>query len=114
VTLLEALAALVILGVSAVGYLELFHGAGRSVRDADEWTQAASVAASALDAATLGAATLSAPAVDVAPPSPPPGYTHRLERRAWLVNPQVTELVVTVTTPTGASMTVHRLARTRR
>ena len=53
-TLLEALIALVILGLSAIGYLDVFQSSARAVRDADEWTRTVSMAESTMEAATLG------------------------------------------------------------
>ena len=38
-TLLESLAALVILGTTAVGFLEVFHASARVTRDARDGTQ---------------------------------------------------------------------------
>jgi type II secretory pathway pseudopilin PulG len=51
-TLLEALLALVILGLSAVGYLDVYQASARSVRDAGEWTQVVALAESAMEGAT--------------------------------------------------------------
>ena len=48
-TLLESLVALVIIGLTAVGFLELFQGTSRSSRDADAWLQAVAYAESAME-----------------------------------------------------------------
>ena len=50
-TLLEALVALVILGLSAIGYLEVFQGAAHAARATGEWLGAAAVAESTMEQA---------------------------------------------------------------
>lgn len=53
-TLLEALVALVILALSAVGYLDVFQGSARAVRGAAEWSRVVSLAEARMQGATLG------------------------------------------------------------
>ena len=106
-TLLEALVALVILAISVVGYLDVFRSSAAGVRDADEWTRTVAVAESAMEAATLGDARQAQGAV----PVPATGFRQRLEVRPWRAG--VHELIVTVTSPRGATFTLRRLTRDR-
>jgi Tfp pilus assembly protein PilV len=102
-TLLEALAALVILGSTAVGFLEVFHTSARGTVIASEWAQATAYAESVMEQTKLDA---EADAVDA-----PRGTTARVERRPWA--PGVEEVVVVVTTPSGRRLELHRLTRER-
>jgi type II secretory pathway pseudopilin PulG len=106
-TLLESLVALVILGVSAVGFLGVFQASSRSVRSAEEWNRAVAVAEAALEE-QLASLKAGAPPLRSEPPS---GFTSQIASGSW--RPGVTELAVTVTMPGGASFTVHRLVRSR-
>lgn len=104
-TLLEALVALLILGLSAVGYLDVFQGGARAVVAADDWTQTVAVADAALEAATLGDALQAQEAlrgIDTR-------WNPRVESRPFA--PGLSEVVVTVTSPRGTSYVVHRLVR---
>lgn len=107
-TLLEALVALVIIGLSAVGYLDVFQSSARSVRDAGEWTRTVALAESAMEAATLGDA-LQAQAGALPAEAREAGYRERVDVRPW--RPGVYEIAVTVTAPRGTSFTLHRLMR---
>lgn len=102
-TLLEALAALVILGASAAGFLGVFQNAARSVQSAAAWNRASATAASAVDDA-VRAATI---------PSDPPALdpNTRVDTRSWSAN--VDNVVVQVVLPDGRTLTVHRLVRHR-
>jgi type II secretory pathway pseudopilin PulG len=100
VTLLEALVALVIMGLAAVGFLEAFQGASRSARDADTWAQAVSHAEAGMESALLG--------VDAREDSLP-GLGRRIEARAW--RGDVDEVTVTVTMPRGGRYVLRRLVR---
>jgi len=107
-TLLESLAALVILGTTAVGFLEVFHTSARATRDAHEWTQTVTYAESLMEATKVeespgDAADSTAPA--------PRGFVAQIESRAWA--PGVTEVIVVVTSPTGRKFELRRLARER-
>ena len=106
-TLLEAMVALVILALSAVGYLEVFRAGASAGRDADEWTRTVAIAESAMEAATLGDARQAQDAVG----APAAGFRQQLEVRRWRSG--IREVVVTVTSPRGVSFTLHRLARDR-
>ena len=52
-TLLEALAALVILGTTAVGFLEVFHTTARVTRNAGDWAQVTAYAESVMERTKL-------------------------------------------------------------
>jgi type II secretory pathway pseudopilin PulG len=107
VTLLEAMVALVILGLSAVGYLDVFQSSARSVRDADEWARTVAVAQSTMEAAALGDALQAQDAALV----PDERFTRRVEVRPW--SGRVSEVVVTVTSPRGTTFTLRRLTRAK-
>ncbi len=110
-TLLEALVALVILGLSAVGYLDVFRTSSGAVRDADEWTRTVAIAETAMEGATLGDA-LQAERGTLSPLDRTDGYQERIEVQPW--RPGVSQVVVTVTSPRGTTFTLRRLARERR
>ena len=99
-SLLEALVALVVLGLTGVGFLEAFQGASRSARDAAAWTTAVAYAESTMEQATLGA-----------PPDSLPGYGREVAVRPWRGG--VDEVAVTVTLPSGARFTLRRLVPRR-
>jgi type II secretory pathway pseudopilin PulG len=105
VTLLEALVALLILGLSAVGYLDVFQGGASAVAVADDWTQTVAVADAVLEAATLGDAVQAQSAVQGIDSR----YAHTAEARPHASG--LVDLVVTVTSPRGTRFTVHRLMR---
>lgn len=107
-TLLESLAALVILGTTAVGFLEVFHTSARATRDAREWTQTVAYAESVMEA-TKVEASLAAVTADAVEGQR--GYVARVESRAWA--PGVTEVIVVVTSPTGRKFELRRLERER-
>ncbi len=104
-TLFEAVTALVILGLSAVGYLELYHGGGRSLRNAHEWTHLVAIAESVMEEETLGGdVAREAGVARVAD-----GYSRHVERLPW--RGRVQEVVVTVESPNGVRFALHRLHR---
>jgi Tfp pilus assembly protein PilV len=101
-TLLEALAALVILGTSAVGFLEVFHTSARVTRDATDWAQLTSFAESVMERTKVGAtagSVLDAPA----------GLSGQVDARAWA--PGVSEVIVVVTSANGRRFELRRLTR---
>ena len=100
-TLLEAVVALVILGLSAIGLLEGLQVSSRAERDAIAWNRAAAIAQAAVIAA------------DDATLEPlPTGFTRTVAIHPW--RGDVSEIVATVTTPHGASFVLHRLQRENR
>ena len=107
-SLLEALLALMILGFSVVGYLDLFRGGATSVSSASDWMRTVAIAESAMEAATLGDALQAQQAGGV----PEEGFVRRVEVRPW--DGALSDVVVTVTSPQGASLTLHRLVRSGR
>ena len=101
-TLLEALAALVILGTTAVGFLQVFHSTARVTRDASDWAQVTAYAESVMEGTK----------VDVRGDEPgdaPAGVSARVETRAWA--PGVAEVIVVVTSSTGRKLELRRLTR---
>lgn len=102
-SLLEAVVALVIFGVTAVGFLETFQSASRSARDATAWTAAVGYAEAGVDAAVAGAPVAGPGADSLA------GFTRAVTVRPWRGG--VDEITVTVTLPSGARMAAHRLVR---
>ena len=107
-TMLEALAALVILGASAAGFLGIFQNGARAMQSASSWNRATAVAEATL-ADAVRAHTEGAP-VDVASQGAD-GLQARVESLPWSAN--VDDLLVRVTLPDGRTMTVHRLVRRR-
>ena len=98
-TLLEALVALVIMGLAAVGFMEAFQGASRSARDAQAWAQAVAHAEAGMEAAVLG----------VAATDSLPGLARRVEARPWRGG--VDEVTVTVSMAHGGRYVLRRLVR---
>ena len=104
--MLEALAALVILGASAAGFLGVFQNGARSMQSASAWNRAtAGAEATHTDAVRAHA---EGTALD-ARPERLEGV--RVESQPWSAN--VDDLIVRVTLPDGRTMTVHRLVRRR-
>jgi type II secretory pathway pseudopilin PulG len=106
-TLLEALVALVILGLSAVGFLEAFQGTSRATRDAETWVQAVGYAEAAMERTKLGGGAAGAPFPDALPP----GFARRVDVRPWPGAAGVAEVTVTIALPGGGAFVLHRLVR---
>ena len=100
-TLLESLAALVILGTTAVGFLEVFHTAARVTRDAGDWAQVTAYAESVMEQTKLDVANAAGDA--------PAGVSARIETRPWA--PGVSEVTVVVTSAAGRRLELYRLTR---
>jgi type II secretory pathway pseudopilin PulG len=107
-TILEGVIALVVLGLSALGFLDVFRGGVEATSRAAGWSQVVQVAEASLEAASLGDPLQAQGAVG----PEVPGMERRVEARAWA--PGVIELVVTVSAPGTPPFTVHRLVRERR
>ena len=107
-TLLEGLVALVILGMTAVGYLDVFQSGARSVQQAAEWTRSVAIAESAMEAAALGDALQAQEALGAADGR----YSRQVVVRPW--RGALSEVTVRVTSPRGATFELRRLVRTRR
>ena len=104
-TLLEALLAVVILGLSAVGYLQVFQGSTQSVLVAEQWNRAAAVAESYMESALLARRD----GAVAAAPSTPDGITAKVQVTPW--RGRLRDMTVTVALPDGRTLTVHRLVR---
>ena len=102
-TLLESLAALVILGTTAVGFLEVFHTTARVTRSASDWAEVTEYAESVMERTKL--MELEAEIVSDAPR----GVSTRIESRAFA--PGVSEVIVVVTSATGRTLELRRLTR---
>jgi type II secretory pathway pseudopilin PulG len=102
-TLLEALVALVILGLSATGLLSLFQQVSVRAADSTAWTRVVAEADAAMEHAVL------APAGALADSGRVRGVFRSVEWRSAADG--LREVVVTVrdTTPNGPSLTLHRL-----
>ena len=100
-TLLEVLASLVILGTTAVGFLEVFHATARATRNASDWTQLSAFAESVMEQTKLGDTDGAA--------DTPNGFAARVETRAWA--PGVSDVIVVATSRNGARLELHRLTR---
>ncbi|MGZ8378641.1 MAG: type II secretion system protein [Gemmatirosa sp.] len=101
-TLLEALVALVILGLTATGFLEGFRAGNRTAREAAEWSAAVAAAE-----ATLEGALLEAPPADSLA-----RWRPRVTTQPWEGAPRAVDVVAaTVTLPHGAEFTLRRLVR---
>lgn len=103
-TLLEGVVALVILALTAVGYLEAFQGNARSLRNASDWTRTAALAESAMESA------LAHPTPDTTV-AMSDGEVVTVAHTPWPGAAPVQDVAVTVRLADGHTMTVHRLTR---
>lgn len=103
-TLLETLVALVVLGLAATGFLELFQRASTATVDRAAWQRAVAVAETTMESALAGD-RIASDTLD--------GLRRRLEVRPY--GGGLREVVVTVTLPGagGARVELHRLAEAR-
>lgn len=99
-TLLESIVALVILGLAAVGFLELFQRATVATRDTAAWSRAVAVAELSMERAVLRAES-SRDTLN--------GLARRIEVRPWANGLQEIIVTVDVPPPAGASVVLHRL-----
>jgi type II secretory pathway pseudopilin PulG len=104
-TLLEAVAALVIVGLSAVGWIGLAQGTQRTTRDAIVWERVVSTAESAMEAALLAT---SSPGV-LSPDASSDGLRTTVTVRPHA--PGISEVIVTTVAPDGTPFVLHRLVR---
>lgn len=98
-TLLEALVALVILGLATVGYLDVFQTSTRSVGSAAVWTETVSVAESAMEEVLAGGR----------PEPASNGYRSDVRVEPWREG--LSEVTVRVIAPNGATFEIKRLVR---
>jgi len=99
-TLLESIVALVILGLAAVGFLELFQRASVATRDTASWSRAVAVAELTMERAILQAET-KRDSIE--------GLARRIEVREWANGVREVIVTVDVPPPVGASVVLHRL-----
>jgi type II secretory pathway pseudopilin PulG len=104
-TLLESVIALVILSLTAVGVLGIFQQTNRAAADARAWTVATSYLEEGMESEKIG--TLSASSLSGN--SLPSGYSRRVEARPGPNG--LTDVLVSVSIPGGAALTVHRLVQ---
>ncbi|MEX2282458.1 MAG: hypothetical protein WEE89_08235 [Gemmatimonadota bacterium] len=102
-TLFEALVALVILGLSAIGVLEALQMNSRATREAVVWTQAVGYAESAMEETKLGVS----PASDTLAT----GFSRVVRAQPWPAVPGLQRVTVTVTLPRGGAFVLERLVR---
>jgi type II secretory pathway pseudopilin PulG len=108
VTLLEGVVALVILGMSAVGFLDVFRAGSAAAHRASQWSRTVQAAESAMEAAALGDLTLARAVTE----SRADGLSRQVTARPWAAG--VSEVVVIVTASGGPSFTLRRLVRESR
>jgi prepilin-type N-terminal cleavage/methylation domain-containing protein len=102
-TLLEAIVALVILGLVVLSYLELFAGTVRSSDQAQTWSQAVVYAEDAMEEAKLrGAGPRVVPAERLGG-----GFERRVEVNPY--QPGLTRVTVVVSLPQGGRFELERL-----
>ena len=99
-TLLESIVALVILGLAAVGFLELFQRATVATRDTAAWSRAVAVAELSMEQSLLRTGA-SRDTVD--------GMGRRIEIRPWVGGLREIVVTVDVPPPVGANVVLHRL-----
>jgi Tfp pilus assembly protein PilV len=99
-TLLESIVALVILGLAAVGFLELFQRASVATRDTAAWSSAVAVAELSMERAVLS---------PVSATDSVHGMRRQVEIRPWKAGLREIIVTVDVPPPAGASVVLHRL-----
>ncbi len=102
-TLLESVVALVILGLAATGFLEIFQQTARDTREAAAWSSAVSYAEEGIEAAKIGPGAVAGAQRESAPPH----LQRRIEIAPW--RGRIADLVVTVTFDDGRHFIIHRL-----
>jgi type II secretory pathway pseudopilin PulG len=99
-TLLESIVALVILGLAAVGFLELFQRASVATHDTASWSRAVAVAELTMERAVL---------TPLASSDSVNGVRRRVELRPWKHGLREIVVTIDVPPPAGASVVLHRL-----
>jgi type II secretory pathway pseudopilin PulG len=105
-TLLEALVAIVILGLSAVGFLGAFQVSSHATRNTEVWVNAVAYAETAMEESKLGDARSQS-----ASESLPGGYRREVSLQAWPGTAGVQLVTVKITLPDGGAFVLRRLAR---
>ena len=103
-TLLEAVVALVILALTGVGYLEVFQGDARAIRNASDWTRAVAVGESAMESTLAAGDGDEGTAV-----GSDSGVVVAVHDRPW--RGRVHDVRVDVQMPDGRVLRLHRLRR---
>lgn len=106
-TLFESLVAIVILGLTATGFLGALHATSRSTLDADDWVRAVGWAEAAMEETKLGPAGQPLPDLRGLPAN-----SRVVEVTPWPELPGVARITVAVTLPDGGTFVLHRLQRT--
>ncbi|MBM4184964.1 MAG: type II secretion system protein [Gemmatimonadetes bacterium] len=106
-TLLETLVALVILGLTAVGFLSAFQATSRSIREAETWVQAVGYAEASMEQSKLASGSDARALREVLPQ----GFAREVGVRPWPSSPGLEQVTVTVTLPGGGTFQLHRLVR---
>jgi prepilin-type N-terminal cleavage/methylation domain-containing protein len=106
-TLLEAMVALVILGLVSLAYLELFGGAVRATESAAHWSRAVEFAEDGMEILKLTPES----EWQHAPEQLDGGFARRVEARPWRDDLRVVSVVVTL--PGGGEFAVSRLMGAR-
>lgn len=103
-TLLEAVVALVILALTGVGYLEVFQGDARAVRNASDWSHAAAAGEAAMESVLAGGDE-----ADVVANAADSGVVVQIQETPWRGRVRVVQ--VSVQMPDGRVLRLHRLTR---
>lgn len=106
-TLLEAMVALVILGLVVVSYMQLFGAAVHTARNTDSWTQAVDIAAEGMELAKLDLSGMLARG----PERLDGGFVRRLQMQP--AGEGLRLVSVTVRFPDGGEYVLHRLFEDR-
>lgn len=101
-TLFDAIVALVILGLAAVGFLGAFQASTRSAQHTAEWVQAVGYAEAAMEDTKLG----STPAANEQLAA---GFSRDVTVQPWRGTPSMEQVTVTITMPRGATFVLQRL-----
>jgi prepilin-type N-terminal cleavage/methylation domain-containing protein len=104
-TLLEAMVALVILGLVSVGFLDLFASALRAAHDARLWSQAVAYAEDAMGRVKIEPGWV----LSSAPEPLDGGFERHVETRPW--RDGLLRVTVVVSLPGGGSYDLDRLVR---
>ncbi len=99
-TLLESVVALVILGLAAVGFLELFQRVSVATRDTAGWSRAVAVAELSMERAVLRAEAAN---------DSISGMRRRIEIRPFGAGLREVIVTIDVPPPSGAQVVLHRL-----
>lgn len=103
-TLLEAMIAIVVLGLTAAGFLGALQTSSRATHDAEVWAHAVAYAESAMEETKLGAV-----AADPLSASLPGGYKREVSAQSWVGGAHMQLVTVRITLPGGGHFILRRL-----